>query len=513
MPNPYPVDTSNMMPISGNGPSSGISPDTLMSFLNPGGLQQTAAPADPNAAPQAQQPNYGAAYDELQTIAKKNQSMIESLYASLQPMDDTIKDLSGKAGTGTSVDREKSDELKAQADAIKKELERMKGVKIPDAPVYSLPNYPALNLPNAPVPQQAKPNPVAQLLAAVAGFVRPSGANQFNAAALQGAITGTQQQNAQAEQQFKNNVQIVEAKHADDIQRENARIKVDQLNKEGQYEHDINAFHETMAESAKQTDEDVAEGRSKALGKFADENEPAEKAKQQLSLLLPQRENTLKSIDALQRQLQLTISHAATIEEHSQAAQARADAAKATSDERAKHDRALEQESVDKLAEHKREANQSNQTRRDIEAGREKTSRAIAEMRRSAASRVGKAGMIHLNNDPAVTIAKKDLDRADLDVRRTERAYDSTSINDMAADPDKTNRAANLKTAQDAYAQAEQRYTDAFNTAFHYELSKKPGGGRPAGIPSTFVETSPGVWMPPPGSEVMKFDKNGNPVH
>lgn len=157
--------------------------------------------------------------------------------------------------------------------------QRLRGVAAPQQGLYQQPNLPQLQLPDQPQTARPQVSPLAQLLSIGASFASPSHAGQFNAAALDGAIQGANEENARRQQRDK--VDVMRRTVLYDAAMTNARERqrVSEANVDVAAHNSVADYTRKLMLAKSGSEAMTAGNLADSMKKFAEENDPAFKAR------------------------------------------------------------------------------------------------------------------------------------------------------------------------------------------------------------------------------------------
>lgn len=190
------------------------------------------------------------------------------------------------AGLPTPSEREAiGKRLEAQgADLLYQQLQ---GVgEAPHQGAYPQPNLPGLSLPDQPQTARPQVSPLAQLLSIGAGFASPRAAGGFNAAALEGALQGAQQENQRRQQIYKNDIAGRTIIYDAAMGQAKEKQRVAEANVDAASQSSVADYNRKMI-LAKAKSESLSAGNvAKSLEDFAKEHGSEERAQARASALM-----------------------------------------------------------------------------------------------------------------------------------------------------------------------------------------------------------------------------------
>lgn len=430
-----------------------------------------------NAQPQAPAPQSDA-YKALQALGAQ---LGKAAPSSIKDNYDTILKLAPEA-VAPSKEHLDAEYYTAQQEGNKKILE-MLSQPLPPATHLQRDDVAPLSLPNAPVAQPNQINPVASLAAGIAGLFHPQAAGEFGAAALEGALRKTQQENQQKQAEFQNNIERLTAIHRDAIERADAKLRVDALNKQSDDTRSHEQMQRDMAK-AKAAGEDITLGKeATATEAFAKQQDTAAQAKAKIGVLESQAQSEADLYDKGQERAMTGVVKVAGID---------AAAEKETQTEKARKELAAQNKAADLSRQTQRDKDAMARTQANIasrqaiaKGSQALQARRIEVMRQNGMTgRSGKASMEHLDYQQRAAWSKAEQARQRLG--QVEKSADSPSPMDSRS-PDERQSA--IIQAQQAYDAALSNFTQIGDAKRAHEQGSAPN-------------------MPPPGAHVRKY----NPV-
>lgn len=156
--------------------------------------------------------------------------------------------------------------------------DKLRGIQAPQEGQIPQPNFPQLGLPNQPQTARPQVSPLAQILAIGAGFARPQAAGQFNAAALDGAIKGAEEENQRRQQIYKNDIAARSIVYDAAMGQAKEKQRIAEANIDAASHNSVAEFNREMMLAKSSSERFTAGLTSQSLVDFADEHDPQLKA-------------------------------------------------------------------------------------------------------------------------------------------------------------------------------------------------------------------------------------------